>query len=302
MREWLWDSSHSRTHLAVAAPPGPGAPHTPRVEPTRARPAYPVPPGSQQPPQHLRMGFADIPRRRRGRRGLLSPPAKELFRAAAGWVAWRDRPASRPSWPPGGPPGGNGHARSGHDRPGGRQRPPRPLLRTTLGHILRRARREQGRTLADVAEAARVSMPYLSELERGRKEASSEVLAAVCDALRIELSDLLAQAGRNLADERARRALNEERARRIKERTGVLPADFPVPAGELPAEVPGSTPAPRRSQRTCQRDPGVPAARRPRGCPAGRRAPSRYPPGGTPRRRRPGQPGRVIRTRGILTR
>jgi transcriptional regulator with XRE-family HTH domain len=125
--------------------------------------------------------------------------------------------------------------------PGGRQRRPRPLLRTTLGHILRRARREQGRTLADVAEAARVSMPYLSELERGRKEASSEVLAAVCDALRIELSDLLAQAGRNLADERARRALNEERARRIKERTGVLPAGFPVPAAELPADVPGST-------------------------------------------------------------
>ena len=125
--------------------------------------------------------------------------------------------------------------------PGGRQRPPRPLLRTTLGHILRRARREQGRTLADVAEAARVSMPYLSELERGRKEASSEVLAAVCDALRIELSDLLAQAGRNLAHERARRALDEERARRIKERTGVLPADFPAFADGLPAKVPGST-------------------------------------------------------------
>ena len=122
--------------------------------------------------------------------------------------------------------------------PGGRQRPPRPLLRTTLGHILRRARREQGRTLADVAEAARVSMPYLSELERGRKEASSEVLAAVCDALRIELSDLLAQAGRNLADERARRALDQERARRIKERTGVLPADFPARVGEDPADVP----------------------------------------------------------------
>jgi transcriptional regulator with XRE-family HTH domain len=121
--------------------------------------------------------------------------------------------------------------------PGGRQRPPRPLLRTTLGHILRRARREQGRTLADVAEAARVSMPYLSELERGRKEASSEVLAAVCDALRIELSDLLAQAGRNLAHERARRALDEERARRIKERTGVLPADFPARVGEDPADV-----------------------------------------------------------------
>jgi transcriptional regulator with XRE-family HTH domain len=75
--------------------------------------------------------------------------------------------------------------------PGGRVR--RPLLRTMIGEVLRRARTEQGRTLADVARAARVSLPYLSELERGRKEASSEVLAAVCDALRIDLTDVLAE-------------------------------------------------------------------------------------------------------------
>ena len=66
------------------------------------------------------------------------------------------------------------------------QPPAQPLLRTTLGYLLRRARWEQNRTLADVARAARVSLPYLSELERGRKEASSEILAAVCGALRIE--------------------------------------------------------------------------------------------------------------------
>ena len=120
--------------------------------------------------------------------------------------------------------------------PGGGQARPKPLLRTTLGQILRRARREQGRTLADVARAARVSMPYLSELERGRKEASSEVLAAVCDALRIELSDLLAEAGRHFAAERARRALIEERARR-KERAGELPADIT----ERPAGIPANT-------------------------------------------------------------
>ena len=83
------------------------------------------------------------------------------------------------------------------------ERRPRPLLRTTLGGVLRRHRREQRRTLADVARAAKVSMPYLSEIERGRKEASSEVLGAICDALRIELSDLLAQAGRELVDRRA---------------------------------------------------------------------------------------------------
>src|ERR1700759_308053 len=81
---------------------------------------------------------------------------------------------------------------------------PKPLLRTLLGDVLRRARHGQRRTLADVARAARVSMPYLSELERGRKEASSEVLAAVCDALRVELSDVLAEVGRELAAERAR--------------------------------------------------------------------------------------------------
>jgi transcriptional regulator with XRE-family HTH domain len=75
----------------------------------------------------------------------------------------------------------------------------RPLLRTMLGDVLRRTRLAQGRTLADVARAARVSMAYLSEIERGRKEASSEVLAAICDALRIELADLLAATGRDLA-------------------------------------------------------------------------------------------------------
>ena len=82
--------------------------------------------------------------------------------------------------------------------PEGRDPRPRPLLRTMLGDVLRRTRREQGRTLADVARAAKVSMPYLSEVERGRKEASSEVLAAICDALGIELSDLLVEVGHGL--------------------------------------------------------------------------------------------------------
>ena len=83
------------------------------------------------------------------------------------------------------------------------QQRPRPLLRTTIGEVLRRTRRAQGRTLADVSRAAQVSVPYLSELERGRKEASSEVLAAICDALRIDLSELLAVVGRELAADRA---------------------------------------------------------------------------------------------------
>jgi len=75
-----------------------------------------------------------------------------------------------------------------------------------LGDVLRRTRREQRRTLADVARAARVSMPYLSEVERGRKEASSEVLAAICAALGIELAELVTEVGSDLLVERARRS------------------------------------------------------------------------------------------------
>lgn len=70
---------------------------------------------------------------------------------------------------------------------------PTPPLRVLLGQVLRRHRLVQRRTLADVARDARVSTQYLSELERGRKEASSEVLAAVCRALRLDLTDLLAE-------------------------------------------------------------------------------------------------------------
>ncbi|RGC68244.1 Transcriptional regulator ClgR [Micromonospora sp. MW-13] len=68
------------------------------------------------------------------------------------------------------------------------------LLRRVIGGVLRRIRTRQGRTLREVAEAAGVSLPYLSEVERGRKEASSEVLAAICRALGIRLSDLLEEA------------------------------------------------------------------------------------------------------------
>lgn len=74
-----------------------------------------------------------------------------------------------------------------------------PLLREVFGRLLRRVRLRQGRTLAGVAQDARVSAQYLSEVERGRKEPSSEVLAAVCAALGIALPDLLAAAGRELA-------------------------------------------------------------------------------------------------------
>ena len=74
-----------------------------------------------------------------------------------------------------------------------------PLLRHLVGAILRRARLAQGRTLQEVSGAARMSTAYLSEVERGRKEASSEVLAAVCAALGIRLVDLVAEAHDALA-------------------------------------------------------------------------------------------------------
>lgn len=65
------------------------------------------------------------------------------------------------------------------------------LLRTHIGSALRAARIEQGRTLRDVAKSARVSLGYLSEVERGHKEASSELLNAICSALDLSLSAIL---------------------------------------------------------------------------------------------------------------
>lgn len=118
-------------------------------------------------------------------------------------------------------------------------RGPRPLLRTTLGAVLRRVRQDQGRTLADVARAAKVSVQYLSEVERGRKEASSEVLAAVCDALRVELPDVLAEAGRRLAARRATVVrLDALRARRA--------AAGRAGSGEFRLDAPRAPRAPRR--------------------------------------------------------
>ncbi|MGK5732675.1 helix-turn-helix domain-containing protein [Streptomyces sp. URMC 124] len=67
-----------------------------------------------------------------------------------------------------------------------------PLWRNVVGEVLRRERLAQKRTLKDVADAGRISMPYLSEVERGLKEASSEVLAAAAKALGLSLAELLA--------------------------------------------------------------------------------------------------------------
>ena len=67
------------------------------------------------------------------------------------------------------------------------------LFRRLLGDVLRERRLEQGLTLRQVSAEARVSLGYISEIERGQKEASSELLASICDALDVELADLLAE-------------------------------------------------------------------------------------------------------------
>lgn len=73
------------------------------------------------------------------------------------------------------------------------------LLRTHLGSTLRVARVSQGRTLRDVAKSARVSLGYLSEVERGQKEPSSELLNSICTALDLQLSKILTDVAAKVA-------------------------------------------------------------------------------------------------------
>lgn len=129
------------------------------------------------------------------------------------------------------------------------------LIRRLLGDVLRRKRQDEGRTLRQLAAAARISPGYLSEIERGQKEPSSELLAAICDALNIRLSDLLREVSVDLAA--------AELAARIEaERVGVsVGGSTPVPGARVGATPvksvalakpvaragvrPGARPAPR---------------------------------------------------------
>jgi len=77
-----------------------------------------------------------------------------------------------------------------------------PLWREAVGHELREERQAVGRTLADVAGQAGVSTQYLSEIERGRKEPSSELLQAVAGALDLRLVDLTTRVARRLGQVR----------------------------------------------------------------------------------------------------
>ncbi len=82
------------------------------------------------------------------------------------------------------------------DMRGGRQM---VVLRREIGDVLRDARQRQGRTLREVSSAARVSLGYLSEVERGQKEASSELLASICDALDVPMSLVLREVSDRIA-------------------------------------------------------------------------------------------------------
>ena len=73
------------------------------------------------------------------------------------------------------------------------------LLRRVIGDALRSRRQAQHRTLREVSTAANVSLGYLSEIERGQKEASSELLSAICDALGARLSELLREVSSTVA-------------------------------------------------------------------------------------------------------
>lgn len=75
------------------------------------------------------------------------------------------------------------------------------LFRRTLGEVLRATRMERGLTLREVSAQARVSLGYISEIERGQKEASSELLASLCQALDVPLSFVLREASDVVARE-----------------------------------------------------------------------------------------------------
>jgi transcriptional regulator with XRE-family HTH domain len=116
------------------------------------------------------------------------------------------------------------------------------VLRTLLGEALRTTRLRQERTLREVSSAARVSLGYLSEVERGQKEASSELLAAICRALGVRLSDVLREVSEELS------AVEPE------------PAPLPVP-NTVPVAVPAfeprgadAPPLPPTSPTVCVRD------------------------------------------------
>ena len=73
------------------------------------------------------------------------------------------------------------------------------LVRQEIGDVLRDFRLQKGRTLRQVASRASVALGYLSEIERGQKEASSEILASVADALGVPISVIMREVADRMA-------------------------------------------------------------------------------------------------------
>jgi transcriptional regulator with XRE-family HTH domain len=107
------------------------------------------------------------------------------------------------------------------------------LLRQLLGDVLRRLRLRQGRTLREVSASARVSLGYLSEVERGQKEASSELLQAICTALGTPLSQVF----REVSDNFALAELQTEPMLEMPREPALL-----LPTEHVPAATSGHTP------------------------------------------------------------
>jgi transcriptional regulator with XRE-family HTH domain len=84
------------------------------------------------------------------------------------------------------------------------------IFRRLLGEVLRAQRMRQGRTLRQISADARVSLGYISEIERGQKEASSELLASLCAALDVPLSEILSEVSDAVALEEAALAMRLE--------------------------------------------------------------------------------------------
>jgi transcriptional regulator with XRE-family HTH domain len=130
------------------------------------------------------------------------------------------------------------------------------LLRRVIGDALRARRQSQHRTLREVSTAANVSLGYLSEIERGQKEASSELLSAICDALGAQLSELLREVSHTVA-------AVEHKADLEKAGAGLEDRDKLVRT--VPATRPVATPEPAEFRATAAGivlPPSVPAKRR----------------------------------------
>lgn len=109
------------------------------------------------------------------------------------------------------------------------------LLRRIIGETLRIRRQQQRRTLRDVSAAANVSLGYLSEVERGQKEASSELLSSICEALDVPLSDVLGEATTEVAREEQRAYAAPQAVSRLEEHRSVT--ELPLTREPVPSHT-----------------------------------------------------------------